>query len=164
MVLPAEPDIDVEVHADAAVPTSATARAVDLVRRLAAASGRQVRYAAVTLGVNDQWRGRRSSQAEIVIDAVGIYVRGFAAGITFGVGKALGVALGWPVFGIQWPLLAFAVIVAGLIAYKHRGNLARLRAGTEPRFERRPGTNGDSLQHQTDEADDEGGQTSLTSR
>ena len=83
MPLPAEPDIDVEVHADAAVPTAATARAVGLVRRLAAASGRRVRYAAVTLGVNDQWPGRRSSQAEIVIDAGGIYVRGFAAGITF---------------------------------------------------------------------------------
>ena len=76
----------------------------------------------------------------------------------------LGLALGWPVFGIQWPLLAFAVIVAGLIVYKHRGNLARLRAGTEPRFERRPGTNGDSLGHHADEADEEGGQTPLTSR
>lgn len=83
MSLPAEPDIYVEVHADGAVPAAATARAVDLVRRLATASGRQIRYAAVTLGVNDQWRGRRSSQAEIVIDAVGIYVRGFAAGVTF---------------------------------------------------------------------------------
>lgn len=48
----------------------------------------------------------------------------------------LGVGLGlrWPVFGSQWPLLAFAVLMAALIVYKHRGNLARLRAGTENRF------------------------------
>jgi acyl phosphate:glycerol-3-phosphate acyltransferase len=34
----------------------------------------------------------------------------------------------------QWPLLAFAVLVTGLIVYKHRGNIARLRAGTEFRY------------------------------
>jgi glycerol-3-phosphate acyltransferase PlsY len=76
----------------------------------------------------------------------------------------LGLALGWPVLGVQWPLLAFAVLVAALIVYKHRGNLARLRAGTEPRFERRPGTNGDSLGHVPDEADGEGGEAPVTSR
>jgi len=43
----------------------------------------------------------------------------------------------WPVFGAQWPLLAFAVLVAGLIIYKHRGNIARLRAGTENKFARK---------------------------
>jgi glycerol-3-phosphate acyltransferase PlsY len=76
----------------------------------------------------------------------------------------LGLARGWPVLGVQWPLLAFALVVAALIVYKHRGNLARLRAGTEPRFGRRPGTNGDSLAHHADEADEEGGQTPLASR
>ena len=79
-----EQDIVVEVHADEAVPVAATARAVELVQRLATASGRQIQYAAVALGVNDEWRGRRSSQVEIVVDTVGIYVRGFAAGATFG--------------------------------------------------------------------------------
>ena len=46
----------------------------------------------------------------------------------------IGLALGWPVFGAQWPLLAFAALIAAMIVYKHRGNLARLRAGTEHRI------------------------------
>jgi glycerol-3-phosphate acyltransferase PlsY len=41
----------------------------------------------------------------------------------------------WPVFDRQWPLLAFAVLVAVMIVWKHRGNIARLRAGTEHRFD-----------------------------
>ena len=48
----------------------------------------------------------------------------------------IGMVRQWPVFGGQWPLLAFAVIVAAMIVYKHRGNIARLRAGTESRFDR----------------------------
>jgi glycerol-3-phosphate acyltransferase PlsY len=46
----------------------------------------------------------------------------------------IGLTLNWPVFGSQWPLLVFAAIIAGLIIYRHRGNLARLRAGTEHRI------------------------------
>jgi glycerol-3-phosphate acyltransferase PlsY len=46
---------------------------------------------------------------------------------------AIGLALGWDVFVAQLPLLIFAVIVAALIVYKHRSNIARLRAGTELR-------------------------------
>jgi glycerol-3-phosphate acyltransferase PlsY len=46
----------------------------------------------------------------------------------------VGVLMGWPIFGTQLPLLIFACIVAGLIVYKHRTNIARLRAGTESRF------------------------------
>jgi glycerol-3-phosphate acyltransferase PlsY len=34
------------------------------------------------------------------------------------------------------PRLAFAVAVAGLLVFTHRANLARLRAGTESRFEK----------------------------
>jgi glycerol-3-phosphate acyltransferase PlsY len=45
----------------------------------------------------------------------------------------LGLALGWDVLGAQLPLLIFAVVVAALIVYKHRSNIARLRAGTELR-------------------------------
>ena len=46
-------------------------------------------------------------------------------------------ARGWPVTGSQWPLLAFAIVIPAMIVYKHRGNIARLRAGTESRFARR---------------------------
>jgi glycerol-3-phosphate acyltransferase PlsY len=51
----------------------------------------------------------------------------------------VGVALvrGWPVTQSQWPLLAFAIVIPAMIVYKHRGNIARLRAGTESRFVRR---------------------------
>ncbi len=51
---------------------------------------------------------------------------------------AVGLALGWPVTGNQWPLLAFATLIPAMIVYKHRGNIARLRAGTENRFAKRP--------------------------
>lgn len=47
---------------------------------------------------------------------------------------AIGLALHWPVFGEQWPLLVFAVLMGAMIIYRHRGNLARLRAGTESRI------------------------------
>jgi len=45
----------------------------------------------------------------------------------------IGLALRWDVFGSQLPLLVFAVVMAALITYKHRSNIARLRAGTELR-------------------------------
>jgi acyl phosphate:glycerol-3-phosphate acyltransferase len=51
---------------------------------------------------------------------------------------------GWPVFREQLPLLGFAVLVAAMIVYKHRSNIARLRAGTEPRYDApRPAAAGD---------------------
>jgi glycerol-3-phosphate acyltransferase PlsY len=34
----------------------------------------------------------------------------------------------------RWPLLAFAVLVGAMVVWKHRSNIARLRAGTEPQF------------------------------
>ncbi len=46
---------------------------------------------------------------------------------------AIGRARGWPVFSAQLPLLVFAVIMGGLIVWKHRSNITRLRAGTENR-------------------------------
>jgi len=47
---------------------------------------------------------------------------------------AIGLWRGWPVFGSQLPLLIFGVVMALLIIYKHRTNIARLRAGTENRM------------------------------
>ena len=47
---------------------------------------------------------------------------------------AIGKAQGWSVLGDQFPLLLFAVVMGGLIVWKHRSNIARLRAGTESRF------------------------------
>ena len=50
----------------------------------------------------------------------------------------LGLALHWDIFGRQLPLLCFALLVAAMIILKHRGNLARLRTGTEHRFGPKP--------------------------
>ena len=51
---------------------------------------------------------------------------------------ALGWLLGWDVFGRQWPVLAIVCAMAATIWWKHRSNLARLRAGTEvPNLPRR---------------------------
>jgi len=46
----------------------------------------------------------------------------------------IAVARHWPLFEQQLPFLIFAVLIAGMIVYKHRGNIARLRAGTENRL------------------------------
>ena len=45
----------------------------------------------------------------------------------------LGARLGWPEYGGPWLVLASSAI-ALLIVIKHRNNLRRLRAGTEPRL------------------------------
>ena len=62
---------------------------------------------------------------------------------------AMALAWNWGPLGAQSPLLVFAFLVGGLIVYRHRGNIARLRAGTEQRVGRpRPGVpagNGDKL-------------------
>lgn len=49
----------------------------------------------------------------------------------------VGLTRGWPIAGEQLPLLLFSALVAGMIVYKHRTNIARLRAGTENRFGRK---------------------------
>lgn len=46
----------------------------------------------------------------------------------------LGWLLDWQLTTTRWPLVAFAVAVGALVVWRHRGNLARLRAGTEPKF------------------------------
>ena len=35
--------------------------------------------------------------------------------------------------GREWPVIAFAALAFGFVALRHRANIARLRAGTEPR-------------------------------
>jgi acyl phosphate:glycerol-3-phosphate acyltransferase len=47
-----------------------------------------------------------------------------------------GLAMGWPVFGKQLPLLIFAVAVAVIIVWKHRSNIRRLLAGEEHSFKK----------------------------
>lgn len=39
--------------------------------------------------------------------------------------------------GGNGPLLGFALLISALAIWRHRSNMARLRAGTEPRFERK---------------------------
>jgi glycerol-3-phosphate acyltransferase PlsY len=46
----------------------------------------------------------------------------------------IGLFRGWDIFGAQLPLLIFVTLLAGMIIYRHRENIARLRAGTEPKF------------------------------
>ena len=54
----------------------------------------------------------------------------------------LGLILKWDIFGSQLPLLGFAVLVVSMILFKHRGNVARLRAGTEHRVGKKDRTPG----------------------
>ncbi len=35
--------------------------------------------------------------------------------------------------GRDWPVIAFGALAFGFVAYRHRANISRLRAGTEPR-------------------------------
>src|SRR2546428_2556559 len=73
-----------------------------------------------------------------------ISVASIAAAVSFPIVYVLiALVLGWPVFGEQLPLLGFSVLVAAMIVYKHRSNLARLRAGTEPRYNERAAVAGD---------------------
>ena len=47
---------------------------------------------------------------------------------------AMGLMRAYPFSARQTPLVAFAALVAFMIVYRHRANIARLRAGTEPQF------------------------------
>lgn len=43
----------------------------------------------------------------------------------------------WPraeLFTVRWPLVAVSVLMATLVIFRHRANIARLRAGTEPQY------------------------------
>jgi glycerol-3-phosphate acyltransferase PlsY len=58
-----------------------------------------------------------------------------AAAVTFPIAYLL-MALRnqWDPFGQQLPLLIFAIVVSGMVIWKHRTNIVRLRAGTEHRM------------------------------
>jgi glycerol-3-phosphate acyltransferase PlsY len=64
-----------------------------------------------------------------------VSVASMAAAISY---PAMLIAIGlwrhWPIFGGLWPLLAFCSLVSAMIVYRHRGNIRRLRDGTEHRF------------------------------
>jgi len=63
-----------------------------------------------------------------------ISVASMAAACVFPVAYvSMGTMRGWDPFGRRLPLLVFAILMAVMIVYKHRGNIARLRAGTENR-------------------------------
>jgi len=60
------------------------------------------------------------------------------AAVLFPVAYALtAVMMRRELLGPRWPLLAFAIVVAAMIVWKHRTNIARLRAGTETSFRRK---------------------------
>lgn len=47
---------------------------------------------------------------------------------------AIGLTRGWHPFSTQLPLLLFSTLIGAMVVYRHRSNIARLRAGTENRF------------------------------
>jgi acyl phosphate:glycerol-3-phosphate acyltransferase len=51
---------------------------------------------------------------------------------------ALALTCRWRPFTTQLPLLLFATLVGAMVVYRHRSNIARLRAGTESRFVKKP--------------------------
>lgn len=58
--------------------------------------------------------------------------------IAFPVSLAIvGAIFKWDLLGPRWPLLAFAILVAILVIWKHRSNISRLIAGTESSFRKK---------------------------
>ncbi|HUB23958.1 MAG TPA: glycerol-3-phosphate 1-O-acyltransferase PlsY [Tepidisphaeraceae bacterium] len=49
-----------------------------------------------------------------------------------------GLAMGWPIFAQQLPLLIGAILLASAIVVKHRGNIVRLLNGTEHKATHKP--------------------------
>lgn len=64
-----------------------------------------------------------------------IALAGFVGLATVSAAGAAAIAAAWqPV--ASWPIVAFAVAMTALVAFAHRINFARMRAGTEPRATR----------------------------
>jgi glycerol-3-phosphate acyltransferase PlsY len=63
-----------------------------------------------------------------------VSVGSIAAAVSFPVSYlTIGLLRGWQPFGPQLPLLICSLVVSSAVIFKHRSNLARLRAGTENR-------------------------------
>jgi glycerol-3-phosphate acyltransferase PlsY len=43
-----------------------------------------------------------------------------------------------PIWTVQLPLTVVSVVLATMVVYRHRGNIARLLAGTEPKYGKNP--------------------------
>jgi glycerol-3-phosphate acyltransferase PlsY len=83
------------------------------------------------------WPGLVTIAVFIILVAATRYISvgSIGAAVTFPIAYiAMALVRGWDPLGGQWPLLAFAVVISGLVIFKHRGNIARLRAGTENRM------------------------------
>jgi len=64
-----------------------------------------------------------------------ISVGSLGSAVTFPIAYIIiAIVRGWDPLGVQWPLLVFALIISAMVIYKHRGNIARLRSGTENRM------------------------------
>ncbi len=57
---------------------------------------------------------------------------GFVGLATTSAAAATAIAAGWPPVE-SWPLLAFTLAMTALVAFAHRDNFTRIRAGSEPR-------------------------------
>ena len=82
------------------------------------------------------WLALAPAMVPVAIGAwlVVVMLTGFVGLATLTAGAAVPVALGWQ-DGAATPLFAFAIAMAAFLAWTHRSNLARLRAGTEPRLQ-----------------------------
>jgi glycerol-3-phosphate acyltransferase PlsY len=63
-----------------------------------------------------------------------ISLASMAGAVAFPIAYAIVWGTRGELLGQRWPLLAFSVLVGAMVVWKHRSNIARLRAGTEPRF------------------------------
>ena len=64
-----------------------------------------------------------------------VLLSGFVGLATVTAAAAMPVAA-WLLARESWPLLAFTLAMAALVAFAHRGNFSRMRTGSEPRLER----------------------------
>jgi acyl phosphate:glycerol-3-phosphate acyltransferase len=65
-----------------------------------------------------------------------IVLTGFVGLASMSASVLLPLLLEWTGFAANRPLLVFAILAAALVIFTHRGNIARMRAGCEPRARR----------------------------